>query len=308
MLGRLLDATILFSFDRSGFERHARAFRPEDLDVDLTGQRYAITGANSGIGFETARGLVQLGGTAVLLCRSVARGEAAAAVLRAEVPSANVEVVGLDVSELDEVDAAVEAIGGQPLHGLIHNAGALLHHRERTRTGMERLCATHLAGPWRLSHRLRPALAAAHGRIIWVSSGGMYTQRLVVDGLDDRDDGPWDGVEVYARTKRAQVVLAGELDRHWPDVRVHAMHPGWADTPAVRVALPRFHARLQQRLRTPAQGADTVVWLAASPHVEGQAGAFWFDRRKVSPYLVPGKREAPEERERLWAWLTEVAG
>lgn len=303
MFDRLLDATILFSFDATGFRRHARRFRAEDLAVDLSGRRYVVTGANSGIGLETARGLVQRGGEVLLLCRSAERGEAAAVALRSEVAGAQVSVIQVDMSELDAVDAAAAAVGAGPLHGLVHNAGALPHTRDFTRTGMERLCALHVVGPYRLSMRLQEALALGGGRTVFVSSGGMYTQRLDVSKLDDRT-GPWDGVKAYARTKRAQVVLAAELDARFGGV--HAMHPGWADTPGVVTSLPGFHARMQRRLRTSAEGADTVLWLVACPTLPGEGGGFWFDRRRVSPYLV-GKRESAAERARLMAWLAPFA-
>ena len=112
---------------------------------------------------------------------------------------------------------------------------------------------------------LEPLRAGAPARVINVSSGGMYTQRLRADDLQS-EQGEFDGAAVYARTKRAEVVLtelwAQRLDP--AQITVHAMHPGWADTPGVKSSLPRFYRATKPLLRTPAQGADTIVWLGAA--------------------------------------------
>jgi len=130
----------------------------------------------------------------------------------------------------------------------------------------------------------------------------MYTRRLeLADPCWTAR--PYDGVVAYAETKRAQVVLA-EL---WAErlrgtrVVVNAMHPGWADTPAVRTSLPRFHRLTRAILRTPAEGADTVVWLAAAPGARAWSGCFFFDRIPRRTHLVPFTREREDARRRLWA-------
>ena len=86
------------------------------------------------------------------------------------------------------------------------------------------------------------------------------------------------------------------------------MHPGWADTPAVASSLPRFHALTRAILRTPAEGADTVVWLAVAPRAKLETGGFYFDRRRRSAHLVPGTRESAADREALWRLVEEIAG
>jgi hypothetical protein len=98
-----------------------------------------------------------------------------------------------------------------------------------------------------------------------------------------------------------QVVLAEVFADELPAERitVSAMHPGWADTPAVRSSLPRFWNTMQRRLRTPAEGADTVIWLAASRAARGQSGRFWFDRQPRSAHLLPWTRESSAERAAL---------
>ena len=137
----------------------------------------------------------------------------------------------------------------------------------------------------------------------------MYTQKLDVDAMLS-GDGAFDGVAQYARTKRAQVVLASmQAERlQARGIDVSAMHPGWADTPAVRSSLPRFHRVTRAVLRTPAEGADTVVWLAACPRLAGQTGGFWFDRSEQSPHKLPWTRESAAERDRLWQAAHAWAG
>ena len=302
-LGLLVDPTIVLSFDRTGFAIHSLAFDPRDLDVDLAGRRCLVTGANSGIGFETALALADLGADVTLLCRDRERGEAAATRVREETGNRRVGLEVLDVSSLAAVREVGARLAAGPVDVLVHNAGVLPDHREETADGLERTLATHVVGPHLLTRLLRPALVrSADGRVVWVSSGGMYTTRL---DLSDPNwtARPYDGVAAYAETKRAQVVLAELWAEHLrgTTVVVHAMHPGWADTPAVRTSLPGFHRIMRAMLRTPAEGADTVVWLAAAPGARETSGRFWFDRAPRRTHLLPFTRESDADRHRLWA-------
>lgn len=310
LLDGLLDASVVLSFDRNGYRRHARRFDPADLEVDLSGRTALVTGANSGIGKATAAALARLGARVVMLCRDEARGRAAREELVRETGRTAYEVVRLDVSDLADVRRAGEALGRGPVDVLVHNAGVLPDRRETTRDGLELTLATNLVGPFLLTGLLLPALARAKGRVVQVSSGGMYTQRLDVPALLSGGLDPFDGVVQYARTKRAQVVLNGLLAERLggAGVTFSAMHPGWADTPAVRTSLPRFHALTKGILRTPEEGADTVVWLAASQAAAGRSGLFWFDREAVATAPLPGTREAEEERARLWEALVAATG
>ena len=301
-LGAVVDPTIVLSFARTGFAIHGLAFRPGDLDVDLSGRRCLVTGANSGIGFETALGLADLGAEVGLLCRSRERGEAAVARIREATGNARVWLEVLDVSSLAAVRTVAARLGGERVDVLVHNAGILPDRRIETAEGLELTLATHVVGPHLLTGLLRPALERSpDARVIWVSSGGMYTRRLTLS--DPNWTGrPYDGVLAYAETKRAQVVLA-EL---WADVFrdtavvVNAMHPGWADTPSVRTSLPAFHRVMRTMLRTPAEGADTVLWLAAAPSARQWTGRFFLDRTPRRTHLLPFTRETAEERRALW--------
>lgn len=310
LLDAALDATVVLSFDRNGFRRHARHFDPADLEVDLSGRTAMVTGANSGIGKATAAGLARLGAHVVMLCRDEGRGRAARGELEGETGRRAFDVVRLDVSDLGDVRRVGASLARGPIDVLVHNAGVLPDRRESTPDGLELTLATNLAGPFLLTGLLLPALARAKGRVVQVSSGGMYTQRLDVAALFSGGPDPFDGVVQYARTKRAQVVLNGLLAEKLgaSGVVFSAMHPGWADTPAVRTSLPRFHALTKGILRTPEEGADTVIWLAASRAVEGRSGLFWFDRDAAEATPLPGTRESAEERGRLWEALVAATG
>lgn len=310
LLTRLADASIFFSFDRTGFRLHRRAFRPGDLDVDLAGKRCLITGANSGLGKAAAHALAGLGAEVWLLCRSEERGRAATRDVIEATGNDRARLEIVDMSEKRSIRELAERLGEQPIDVLIHNAGVLPEARRETTDGLELTWATNVVGPFLLTWLLLPNLRRAPtARVINVSSGGMYTRQL-----DLRDVGwqskPFDGVAAYAQSKRAEVVLT-EL---WAErlaetaITVNSMHPGWADTPGVQQSLPRFWRFTKNRLRSPAEGADTIVWLAACERIAGESGKFWFDRRAVGTHKLRRTRERPGDRQRLWEMVHEQAG
>ena len=166
-----------------------------------------------------------------------------------------------------------------------------------------------MLSPFLLTRALRPLLeASAPSRVIVVASGGMYTEPLDVDALDP-EPATYDGTKAYARCKRAQVVLAEEWTRDLLDtgITVNAMHPGWADTPGLRTALPGFSRVVGPLLRTPEEGADTIVWLAAAPDAADLSGLFFLDRRARAKHRLRRTRRPDEAREaaRLWRLCTE---
>lgn len=315
---RLLDPTVAFSFDQTGFRRHEVNFQPGDLEVDLRGRVALVTGANSGLGKAAAESLARLGAQVWMLCRDRGRGEQALAELR-RLTRGELHLAVLDVGDLSAVRRFAEGVGGAEGQSparvdiLVHNAGALLPTRQFTSDGLEQTLATHLVGPYALTvgllDRMRRPLDQPPARIVWVSSGGMYTRRLSVERLGQKS-GPFDGVTVYADVKRAQVVLNELLAGRLVGLGItsNAMHPGWAGTPGVASSLPVFHAVTRRLLRTAAEGADTVVWLAACPRIADQTGRFWFDRRAAATEPLPGTQEPAGERARLWQAVQEWSG
>ncbi len=306
----VLDKTVVFSFDRTGYRLHKQGFRKDDLDVDLTGKVCLITGANSGLGRATAFALARLGAEVWLLCRHAGRGRQALDDLRLATGSETAHLALVNMASHQSISDFARRFGERPVDVLVNNAGVLPDRLVKTDDGLELTWATNVVGPFLLTSKLLPNLErAVQGRVINVSSGGMYTQRI------DLGDVGWqrrrfDGVDAYAQTKRAAVILS----EMWADelggsgITVNSMHPGWADTPAVRTSLPRFYKVTRRILRTPAEGADTVVWLAACRRIGGKTGKFWFDRRSVTTHLLERTRERPEDRQRLWRLCCEQAG
>ncbi|MFI5503504.1 SDR family NAD(P)-dependent oxidoreductase [Nocardia asteroides] len=306
----LLDRTVLPGYSRLGFALRRRGWSDDDpAPGALRGQRAVITGANSGIGLAVADGLAELGAAVVLAVRNTRRGADAAAQLRARHPEASISVVECDVAEPDSVRRCAAELGETPIDVLVHNAGVLAPERRETGTGHEVTFATHVLGPLLLTELVRPLLAAARGaRVVLMSSGGMYAQPLAVDDPESRR-GEYRGAAAYARTKRMQVALTPLLAVELAEDRVgvHAMHPGWVDTPGIADALPRFRGLTRPLLRTPAAGADTAVWLAATRNTL-PSGQFWHDRRIRPLHLRPGTRYTDAEAVALWRECRALIG
>ncbi len=281
---------------------------PFDRQVDIV-----VTGGSSGLGAATAAGLAGLGARVHLVGRSSDRLGTAAAKIRLQVRDAELVEHEADISDLEAVRALVDTIGGDigSLHGLVHCAGVLPPERTVTAQGHEVTLATHVLGPLRLTAGLRPLLQAdGDGRVIWVSSGGMYTAPLPADDLE-YESGDYKGATAYARTKRMQVVLAEQLAAAFiqpGDPVVHSMHPGWAATPGVSGSLPTFEKVTRPILRSAEQGADTIVWLAAAGEAGLSTGQFWHDRRVRPTHYLPWQKDDPDARRRLWNFCLNATG
>jgi dehydrogenase/reductase SDR family protein 12 len=313
VLDRALECTVVGSFSSIGFSARRVLFDWDGSpEADLHGRVVVVTGATGGLGHAAAHLLARRGAGLFLIGRDAERTRDARASVIRDTPNAQVQSVVADLADLDAVRrAASELQASTPrIDALIHNAGALVPTLQRVNGGHERTAQVHAVAPFLLTTLLLPALRAADAaRVISVSSGGMYTQRLDVGALDTPRE-PFDGVRVYANAKRAQVVLNEQWALHpaGRGIHFHAMHPGWADTPGIQASLPRFRRIMGPILRTPEQGADTMAWLVGADEALTTNGAFWLDRRRRATNFVPWTRTTNGDGERLWDWCVERSG
>jgi dehydrogenase/reductase SDR family protein 12 len=318
LLDAALDRLVIPGYSRLGYLARSAGWTTLPTNA-LAGRTVAVTGASAGLGEATVAGLVGLGAAVEMVVRDRGRGEAARDRVLERYPDARITVARCDLSDLDDVrryaaDARDRLIA---LHGLVHNAGVLPAERTETAAGHELCLATHVLGPFLLTRELVPLLRAGSppdrpgspARVVFVSSGGMYTASLRTDDPEFLE-GRFSGGAAYARTKRMQVVLAELLaeDLASAGIAVHSMHPGWADTPGIAGSMPGFHRLTGPLLRTVEQGADTAVWLQAAREPGRCSGVFWHDRVPRPTHYLFGGHEAPEPRAALWALCVDATG
>ena len=293
------------SFTNLGYRVHARRFEP--IDVDMAGKTVVVTGANGGLGLEASRRLGAQGAHVLMVGRSEDKLRVARKSVDGE---ASLEVA--DLSLMSEIRRLASRIAEscERVDVLVNNVGVLLPERRVTEEGFEVTFATNLAGQFLLTNLLLPRLIeSTPARVINVSSGGMYSVRIDPDDLQF-EQRKYTGTAAYANTKRGQVILTSMWAARFPDhtVTFHSMHPGWAATEGVARSLPTFNTVMRPLLRAPAQGADTIVWLAAAEEPGRTTGEFWFDRAVAPTHLAESTVETADDRNRLWEALVDLTG
>jgi NAD(P)-dependent dehydrogenase (short-subunit alcohol dehydrogenase family) len=276
------------------------------------GRTMLLTGGTSGIGRAAARELVRRGARVVVVGRDAEKLSKLRIELNGMAADGSIETECADLSLLVDVRALAARLLRRhvPIDVLINNAGALFNRYKRTPEGIERTMATDLVSPYLLTRLLLPALkASGDARVVNVASGGMYTQGMRAAALAPRPS-DYDGPTAYAKAKRALVMLTEVWARQWAafGISLHAMHPGWVDTPGLEKSLPAFHRQLASWLRTPEQGADTIVWLAASPDAHRASGHFWLDRKIRATHVFRHTADTATERRELVRALDALAG
>jgi dehydrogenase/reductase SDR family member 12 len=308
----LLEISVVGSFTSPGYRiRRSLYGWAGPARWSMAGRTVVITGPTSGLGREAAESLAAMGARLVLVGRDPAKLQRVQAGLPRPVEGDHVAVVG-DMASLASVRAAAASIleAAPRVDVLIDNAGTMVPEREVTDEGHERTFATMTLGPFALVSRLLPALSAAPGgRIVAVTSGGMYAQSLPLDDLQ-YERGAYDGPRAYARAKRAQVALIREWARRLAGqgIAANAMHPGWADTPGLEAALPGFRRLVGPWLRTAEEGVDSILWLAAAPEAGRMTGRLVLDRRARPFDRLPSTRLSPEDRRELWDRVVALTG
>ncbi len=271
--------------------------------MQMNGKICVVTGANSGIGKATARGLAASGATVLMVCRDRARGEAAQAEVRAATDNAKVELWLADLASLADVRRlAAELIAAHPvIHVLINNAGVMLERRQLSADGFELQFAVNHLAPLLLTRLLEPALAAgAPSRVINVSS------RVHTMGAINFDNLQWErGYKMFAaygQSKLACVMATYDLAQRWKalGITVNCLHPGVIDTNLG--GMPGFVKMLLPKAE---KGARTSLYLATSAAVEGVTGRYFSN---CKPVRSAAKSYDPAVRQRLWQESERLLG
>lgn len=266
--------------------------------TSLKGKRAIVTGANSGLGTETARVLALAGAEVVMACRTLAAGEQVAQQLRAALPpgAGSLEVQRLDLSDLASVRAFAQAYlaSGKPLHLLINNAGVMAPPLGKTAQGFELQVGTNHLGHFLLTQVLRPVLeASAPARVVTVSSG-LHTQGKGARLLETLEADPafekrkYSPFAQYGDSKLANILFTRGLAKRLPPaVKAFSLHPGVINTNLSRsmtgVSGTLFRALGGLFMKSVPQGAATTVFGATAPELEDKSGAYLSDCHVVSP-------------------------
>ena len=276
----------------------------------MNGKVCVVTGASSGIGRATSAALAGLGADVILVCRDKARGEAAMAEVTAAAEASVRQLEIADLSSMQEVrDLAGRLSRLDRIHVLINNAGLVLGERRVSADGFEYTFALNHLAPFLLTSLLREKLvASAPARVITVSSAAHRAARLDLTDLQLAEH--YNGWRAYANSKLANIAFTTELARRLAGTGVTAncVHPGTVNTGFGREGstLLRFGLDLGRRfLLQASQGADTVVYLASSPDVEGATGGYYIKRRLRMPSAAARDSATAQ---RLWEISAELTG
>jgi dehydrogenase/reductase SDR family protein 12 len=298
----------LSRFTRLGYRQRKQQFYP--LSAYMGDKHILLTGATSGIGLAAARELADMGASLTLVARDEQRGKQVLDRIQRDTGNDRLSLELADMSLMQDVRALVQRLQaqGRGIDVLINNAGALFNPRQETSEGLEKSLALLFLGPCLLTEGVLPLMQGrGDARVVNVVSGGMYTQKLDLEQLQG-ESGRYSGSVAYARAKRALMVQTERWGSAWEGTGVvcNAMHPGWADTPGVRQALPGFYRATRGLLRSSEQGADTVVWLAAATEAGTVSGQLFLDREPHEAHWLKRTHESTPERTALGVYVNAI--
>eukprot|EP00735_Rhodelphis_limneticus_P013705 TRINITY_DN7659_c0_g1::TRINITY_DN7659_c0_g1_i1::g.18545::m.18545 TRINITY_DN7659_c0_g1::TRINITY_DN7659_c0_g1_i1::g.18545 ORF type:complete len:339 (-),score=15.79,sp/A6QP05/DHR12_BOVIN/42.36/9e-69,adh_short/PF00106.20/5.4e-18,adh_short/PF00106.20/1.2e+03,adh_short_C2/PF13561.1/4.2e-06,adh_short_C2/PF13561.1/0.0036,KR/PF08659.5/2.1e-08,Epimerase/PF01370.16/2.8e-06,Eno-Rase_NADH_b/PF12242.3/0.001,NAD_binding_10/PF13460.1/0.031,NAD_binding_10/PF13460.1/2.3e+02,DUF1776/PF08643.5/0.28,Shikimate_DH/PF0 len=268
-------------------------FNSQALDVDLSSKICLVVGATAGIGKATAIELARRGAVVHIVGRDKEKGENAKREIEGTSGHQKVVLHICDISKPKDVHRFTSEFSASynKLNILVNNAAIMQGKVKKTEDGIESSIATNVLGFYGMTIGLLPLLSTSASpsepsRIVNVVSAGMYTQPLALDLIEQclsgQDIGKFDGAAAYSIHHRARVALTRRWAKELRDknIIVNCVHPGWVDTPGLRGAKPMegFYKATKAILRSEAEGADTVVWLAAAKESSKFTGEFFYDR------------------------------
>jgi NAD(P)-dependent dehydrogenase (short-subunit alcohol dehydrogenase family) len=274
---------------------------------EFEGKTFLVTGANTGIGRETARALAGRGAKVFLTSRSEAKVLPVIDEIASQTGNQSLQFLSLDLGDLSSVRSCAEAFvaTGEPLHGLINNAG-LAGQRGLTESGFEVHFGTNYVGPFLFTSLLLDRLReSAPSRIVNVASEAHYrAPRIDYEAVRTRTKS-LTGFSEYGVSKLANVLHAQELARRLDGagVTTYALHPGVVASDIWR-RIPRpVRSLMTRRMITPAEGAQTSLYCATSPDVAGESGNYYDDSRLKPASDAATPQAAAELWDRTVVWL-----
>ncbi len=275
----------------------------------MRGKTIVITGATSGIGQAAAEGLARAGARVVFTARDPARARDLLGRLAAANPGVDHDWVEADLTTIAAMKAAGAALASraQSIDVLINNAGALFDRREVTADGLEKTFAVNHMAYFVVTAALRPSLAPG-ARIVSTASVAHSFARLDFDDL--QSERRYSAFGAYGLSKLCNILWTRELARRVEGSGVTAtcFHPGGVNTNFAGDARGLIGAVMSLGKRfmlTPAQGADTLIYLASSPEVAGKTGGYWTKRRLIQPSAAA---RDPLAARRLWEVSAQLSG
>src|SRR5215208_3222500 len=277
----------------------------------MGGTTVLITGGTSGIGNATAVAMAAMGANVAIVGRNQERGEAAVEEIKAQSHNESVEFMLADLS----VQADVRRLAGQFLERhnrldvLANNAGLVQSKRTETPDGIEATLAINHLAPFLLTNLLLGCLEqSAPSRVITVSSEAQRWGTMDFEDMQSRRK--YRGFPVYGMTKLANIMFTYELAERLnvTGVNANCLHPGSVGTnfgQTNRGPMALFFRIFKPFMRSPEQGADTLVWLASSPDVDGVSGKYFSDRKEIEAKSVAYDRATCS---RLWEISEELTG
>jgi NAD(P)-dependent dehydrogenase (short-subunit alcohol dehydrogenase family) len=265
---------------------------------DQTGKLAIVTGANSGIGYETARALAQKGATVILACRNLKKGSTAVSKIRQETPSVNLDLIQLDLADLNSVSQFVQEFKERYKHLdlLINNAGVMDPPFAKTKDGFELQFGTNHLGHFALTGQLLDLIInTPNARVVNVSS--LEHKRGKIDFNNLNAEKRYNGLKAYAQSKLANLLFTYELQRRFQAANVKAVatasHPGWTNTNLFSPRSPLYALRdiaqgpkmgALPTAQEPKMGALPTLYAAIAPNVEG--GDYYGPAQKMSGYPI----------------------
>ena len=279
----------------------------------MNGKICLVTGASSGIGKATALGLAKLGATVVMVCRDTARGEAALSEIKQKSGNNSLDLLVADLSSQAEIRSLASEYRGkyQHLHVLINNAGVYYTKRHVTVDGLEAMFAINYLARFLLTNLLLDIIkSSAPARIINVAGAYHAKGKINFDDLQGEKD--FDGQRANHQSKLADVLFTYELARRLKGtgVTVNCLHPGMVATSLVDKDkdFPLFFKYLYKLskplMKSPAHGAETSIYSASSPEIEGITGRYFINKKIAQSSPESHDRELAQ---RLWEVSEKLA-